>query len=252
MFYAGIIAIAKHEEPYIADWIKYHLGIGFEHIIIYNNDSPDRMVERIAELNDTRVTVHFIPGHPVQDVAYMTGLNMYRETFRWLCFLDIDEYIYTPKPLHETLKEFEPYCAVCPHWVLFGSNSHKTYSPEPVPERFTRCQQDVNRHVKSIVNPKQTGHWVTAHRFTHPVCPVDENFRSIGMLDSIPEHGTINKIYIAHYFTKSLEEFTERRSRPRPDTGEHRYILEEAFAHHDRNERENFDIRDQWRKINNS
>lgn len=249
MKYIGLCALVKHEELYIADWVKYHLGIGIDQIILYVNDSPDRTAELAMQAGGPQVIIHNWPGHPVQHTAHEHCLATYRRRFSWLAFIDADEYFVIHEPFDRLLPEYANYPALCPHWVLFGSNGHKTYSPEPVPERFTRCQQDVNRHVKTICQPTRTGNWITAHRFIHDMRPVQENFQPIEMLDSIPMHGTINRIYIAHYFTKSLEEFTERRSRPRPDTGEIRYNLEEAFAHHDRNERENFDVRNIWRQI---
>lgn len=249
MNYFSICAMMKCEAPYIADWLKYHLGIGAEHIWLYDNDSPDNAADIARDVGGARVTVSHIAGHPVQHLAYIDALQHHKRDSRWILFLDIDEYLWSSAPISEVLKPYEMHSALCPHWILFGSNGHANYSPKPVPVRFTRSQQDVNRHVKSIVNPARTFNWVTAHRFTHDSCPVDENHRPIEMTDSIPLHGTTDVIYVAHYFTKSKEEFTERRSRPRPDTGEYRYNLEEAFKAHDRNERENLDILNTWNKL---
>lgn len=249
MNYFSVAAIFKREEPYIGDWVKYHLGIGAEHIWLYDNDSGDRSAEIAKDIGRDRVTIHPCPGHPVQHVAYARCLHDHRQESRWISFLDVDEYLVCYPPLMEVLKSYEKHPAICPHWRLFGSNGRLKYSPEPVPERFTRSQQDVNQHVKSIVNPMRTNNWVTAHRFTHDVPPVDENHKEIGMTDSIPPNGTADIIYVAHYFTKSKEEFVERRSRPRPDTGEYRYNVEESFAAHDRNEVENLDVLNTWKKL---
>jgi len=249
MKYFSICTIFKHEEPYIADWVKYHLGIGAEHIWMYNNDSPDKSADIARDVGKHQVTVHRCPGHPVQHIAYQLCLQTYRLNTRWLLFLDIDEYLISFTPIHEVLKAYEQHPALCPHWILFGSNGHLNYCPDPVPLRFTRSQSDVNPHVKSIVNTTRTFNWITAHRFVHDARPVDENHNPIEMLDSTPAGGTADVLYVAHYFTKSKEEFTERRSRPRPDTGDYRYNLEEAFATHDRNDRDNFDVRNIWKEL---
>lgn len=249
MNYFSVAAIFKCEEPYIGDWVKYHLGIGAEHIYLYDNDSPDRSAEVAKDVGRDKVTIHPIPGHPVQHKAYAQCLHQYRQASRWLAFLDIDEYLVPLTPLYELLKYYEFYPAVCPHWILFGSSGHQLYTPVPVPERFTHSQADVNIHVKSIVNPMRTHNWVTAHRFTHDTEPVDEKCNRIGMYDSTPAGGTADIIYVAHYTTKSKEECFERRSRPRPDTGEYRYNTEEFFAAHDRNEKENLDVLNIWKKL---
>lgn len=249
MKYFSVAGVFKCEEPYIWDWVKYHLGIGAEHIWLMDNDSPDRSADIAKAAGGNKVTVDTVHGHPVQHVAYARMLADHRHDSRWIAFLDIDEYLVPHAPIREVLKAYEQHSALCPHWKLFGSNGLTNFSPEPVPERFTRSQQDINPHVKSIVNPARTGNWVTAHRFTHNDLPVDENHRPIDMTDSIPPNGTTDVIYVAHYFTKSKEEFVERRSRPRPDTGEYRYNLEEAFAAHDRNEIENLDVLNKWKSL---
>ena len=250
MNYFSICAIFKNEGPYIRDWVKYHLAIGAEHIYLYDNDSTDDSVNQIKWGSwANQVTIYPIHGHPMQQKAYIRFLEMHRLDSRWVLFLDIDEYLYSSTPIKELLKDYENYPCLCPHWLLFGSNHRMDYAPVPVALRFTRCQNDTNVHVKSIVNPVRTYQWVSAHRFTHDDCPVDENKNPIFMTDSTPANGTTDKIYVAHYFTKSVEEFAERRSKPRADTGEVRQKLEETFAGHDRNDRSNLDIANTWSKL---
>lgn len=48
--------------------------------------------------------------------------------------------------------------------------------------------------------------------------------------------------YIAHYITKSREEFLERRSRVRADTSSPREDLEGFWKEHNINEVENLDV----------
>jgi hypothetical protein len=250
MNYFSICAIFKNEGPYIGDWVKYHLAIGAEHIYLYNNDSTDDSDVNIREVAGRhQVTITPIHGHPVQRQAYGICLEDHRLHSRWIAFLDIDEYLYSSTPIKELLKDYERYPCLCPHWILFGSSNHLDYAPFPVPLRFTRCQNDTNAHVKSIVNPIRTYDWVSAHRFIHDDCPVDENKNRIFMSDSTPADGTTDKIYVAHYAVKSYCECIERRSKARADTGEVRKNLEEFFAGHDRNDKENLDIANTWRKL---
>lgn len=248
MNYFSICAIFKHEERYIGDWVKYHLGIGAEHIYLYDNESPDNSAGVAKSIGKSKVTIQTIIGSPVQHVAYARCLADYKFKSRWIAFIDIDEFIVTATPIHNLLRYYEAYPCLCPHWVLFGSNNHLEYAPISVPERFTKCQADVNPHVKSIVNPIRTGNWVTPHRFTHDINPVDENCKPIEMEDSIPPNGTIDKIYIAHYATKSKGECFERRARLRADTGTLRNA-QEFFDTHDRNERTNMDVFKIWRTL---
>lgn len=249
MKYFSVAAIFKHEEPYIGDWVKYHLGLGVEHIYLYDNDSPDKSARIAKEVGGDRVSIEPCPGSPAQKVAYHRCLASHKMETRWLAFLDIDEYLVTYAPVNEVLHAYERHPALCPHWILFGSNGRLVYTPEPVPVRFTRSQLGVNPHVKSIVNPVLTGEWITPHRFTHPNSPVDENHNPITMQDSIPPNGTADVIYVAHYSTKSKQECLERRNRPRSDTGGFHCEAEVFFTVHDVNERENLDVLNIWNRI---
>ena len=33
----AIVAIARMENPYVNEWIQYHIGLGFDHVYIYDN-----------------------------------------------------------------------------------------------------------------------------------------------------------------------------------------------------------------------
>jgi hypothetical protein len=38
----AICAIFRDEAPHIAEWVAYHLMIGFDHFVLYDNKSEDR------------------------------------------------------------------------------------------------------------------------------------------------------------------------------------------------------------------
>ena len=37
-----VCGIAKNEDDYIEDWVRFHLRIGFDHIYLYDNNAPDK------------------------------------------------------------------------------------------------------------------------------------------------------------------------------------------------------------------
>ncbi len=249
MNYLSICAIMKNEAPYIGDWIKYHLGIGVNHIYLYNNDSTDGSQHRAMMAGGYAVTVYDIEGAAKQKDAYNRCLAINGKDSTWMAFLDIDEYlVYKGKHLYDVLTKYEHCSGVCPHWVLFGSNGHRTRSDAPVAERFTRSELGCNPHVKSIVRCSRTTEYISPHRFEHTCPAVDENFIEIQGPDPVPPNGTADRIYVAHYVTKSYEECMARRRQPRADTGGLRNA-EEFFLGHDRNERENLDVLNIWRGL---
>ena len=45
----AICCIAKNENYYINDWVKYHLDLGFDHIYIYDNNDGDDNIGRYID-----------------------------------------------------------------------------------------------------------------------------------------------------------------------------------------------------------
>lgn len=237
--YLSICAICKNEGRYIEEWIKYHRKIGVEHFYLYENESTDHTINVLEALaaRDGDITISRIAGTAKQGGAYNDCVGRRKTASRWIAFIDVDEFVVPQQTdnLTEFLKQYEKYAALCIHWRLFGSNGHKGYTPIPVVERFTYRQQDVNDHVKSIVNPLKTGIYHTPHRFYHTGVVVDEQHQQLGVTDPYPKNGTCNLIQLNHYAVKSYEECKERKSYSRADNGQC-WDIDIYFPAHDRNE----------------
>lgn len=155
--------IAKEEEPYLHEWISYHIGIGFDHIFIADNSDAGTLNETLftpgsptAIYYPQHVTVFHLPGKAMHLQAWFEISDSFKDRDTWGAFFDIDEFIVLHK--HDTIKQLLYECtkpfghrgAVSLNWALFGSNGHKEYSSEPVTKRFTRRQATLNPHVKTI------------------------------------------------------------------------------------------------------
>lgn len=249
--YLSIGAICKNEEKYIREWVEYHRKLGVEHFYLYENDSDDWTLQTIQEMAaaDGDITVAKIGGKVKQGAAYNDCVARRKTESRWIAFIDIDEFIvpHQTDNLQEFLKQYERYAAFCIHWRLFGSNGHKEYSEKPVVERFTYRQQDVNDHVKSIVNPLKTGLYHTPHRFYHTGPVVDEQHQEIASTNPYPTGGTCNLIQLNHYAVKSYEECVKRKSYVRADNGQ-QWDVNTYFPAHDRNEVEDLRALELWQK----
>lgn len=251
MKYLSICTIARNESLYIEEWVRYHLGMGVEHFYIYNNDPTERpMNEKLSPWVGKEVTLIPFPGDTMQPAMMMHALNTYRFTTRWLASMDVDEFLVPLQTdnLQTFLKPYERYSAVCPHWRLFGSNGERTYRPLPVLERFRKRAAEVDRHIKSIVDPSRTFRWVTVHKYTHSTPAVDEYERPIPETESRPEPATADIIQLNHYVTKSYEECLERRNRLRADINA-KHQMPEFFTGHDRNDVEDLTALNYWLKI---
>ena len=245
----AVVVIVKNEEPYIREWIEYHRLAGISHIYLYDNGSTDRTAEYVRPYAEEGfVTMTYFPGRGMQTAAYNDALKKYGKDCRYMAFIDADEFLFSVKPgrklpevVEEIMKENPKACGLAVNWAMFGSAGFKecpksggvlsnyVYRAGPG-ERGTDC-------VKTIVRPE------TVYRYNHPHFPeymlggfsVDENGRRAeGSRNPGPEPV---RIRVNHYFTKSEEEWTERRKIGKADKKDEKDIRTiDEFYRHDNND----------------
>lgn len=250
MKYATIAALIRNEAHYLEEWLKFHIHLGIEHFYLYNNNDQDDGTLDILSKYHSYITLREMKGIKQQTNAVMHCIDTHKDDAAWMCVIDADEFI-VPRfglSVPALLKSFEEFSALCPHWYIFGSNGHTKYEAKPVIERFTKRASEVDRHIKSIVNPKKVIGWVSAHKFTMTSPAVDEHYNYIDNFESRPEPATADIVAINHYVCKSLEECYNRRSRARADTGEVRQ-MPHFFDGHNRNDVEDLTAFNIWKSI---
>jgi len=230
----GICAIFRDEARYLAEWVTFHRLQGVERFYLYNNLSNDDWRLVLApELATGVAEVMDWPDEPGQFSAYADCLTRHRTDTRWIAFLDVDEFLYSPtgKGLPAILKRFDTHPAVVANWRTYGTGGWQRPPAGLVIESYlTRAPDDhpANRHVKSVVYPRQTSTWVqNPHNFRHYGRAVGEDGRAVA--SSFREPATTRILRINHYYSKSVDELQKKISRPRGDLGEFRKA-EEAFA----------------------
>ena len=245
----AVVVIVKNEEPYIREWIEYHRLAGISHIYLYDNGSTDKTAEYVRPYADEGfVTMTYFPGRGMQTAAYNDALKKYGKDCRYMAFIDADEFLFSVKPgrklpevVEEIMKENPKACGLAVNWAMFGSAGFKerpksggvlsnyVYRAGPG-ERGTDC-------VKTIVRPE------TVYRYNHPHFPeymlggfsVDENGRRAeGSRNPGPEPV---RIRVNHYFTKSEEEWIERRKLGKADKKDEKDVRTiDEFYRHDNND----------------
>lgn len=225
--YLSIVCIAKNEAPYIKEWIEYHKLVGVKRFYFYDNESDDNTREILDPyIKDGTVIYNYIKGKCLQMPAYMDAVVKYKNQTRWLAIIDLDEFIVPIEKdsISEFLKDYEQYPAVGINWVMFDSNGHKT---KPLSEggavtaNYTRVYKNYglpdNRHIKSIVNPKQVISIFNPHYaiYKNNQFAVNENFEVI--YGAFTEVHSAQKIRINHYYSKSEEEYAKKTERGNAD-----------------------------------
>lgn len=241
--FLAVCAIAKDEGPYFREWIEWHRRQGVEKFHIYDNGSTDCTREVLQPYIESGLVEYIpFPGQKMQIAAYDDCLRRHRFDTRWLAFIDIDEFIVPVKDstTADFLKRFENFSAVEINWLIYGSNGETEKREEPVMERFRRHSKGdhiLNRHVKSIINPRKIYNMIGCHEAAR-ICgktadshgnPLKKSFR-----DRTPQQDIIR---INHYAVKSREEFVEKQNRGRA-SGKQRPVPDEYFTQYDLNDLE--------------
>jgi len=217
-----VCAIFRDEAPYLAEWVSFHRIQGVERFYLYDNRSSDAWRSEIEpEIAAGIVEVRGWPFVPGQLAAYEDCLLRHRDDARWIAFIDVDEFLFSPtgKPLPEVLRGFDMHPGVMANWRTYGTNGWEQPPPGLVTENYVWRGPDDhpgNRFGKSIVYPRKTLGAVSSHYFRLRGTPVGEDRRPRG--DPIRD-ATTDVLRINHYYAKSEEDLRRKAARPDADTG---------------------------------
>lgn len=215
MYYATLCAIAKDEDPFIVEWLDYHLRLGFEHVHIYDNNSRAPLRESLrpyCEAGLATVTDWPLTKHP-QLSAYMTALRDFGPQSVWMGFLDIDEFLLpkTVTDVRELFDDYSDYGGLAVHWKMFGSNGHKKRPPGGVIANYTTV---VGHYplVKSFVRTACVTHPLSPHHFAYKDGCFAVNEDGVPVASETSYH-TSKRMQVNHYYYKSFEDFTHKMER---------------------------------------
>lgn len=215
MYYAAICAIVKDELKDIREWLFYHLAIGVEHFLIYDNNSQVSLRSTLAPFIDANlVTVVDISLTEAQQLtAYLDALRSWGGNTRWLAFIDIDEFILPLRhdDVRDFLDDYRDYGGVCANWCKFSSNGHIGRPAGGILENYTRSMGLTN-HIKSIVQPAAVLRPASPHHFLFKPGNYCVNEDKIPVRD-FHTYAVADKIRINHYYFKSQQDFYDKMAR---------------------------------------
>lgn len=239
--YLSVVAIAKNEGPYFKEWLDWHISHGVEKFYIYDNESTDNTKDVLQPYIDSGIVDYvYFPGYRRQLAAYDDCLRRNRFKTRWLAVIDIDEFIVPADGLSikEFLRDLEEFPVVEINWLCYGSSGEKKKKPGSVMERFKKHSlpsHPLNKHVKSIMNPRRIYGMVGCHeaaRINGKAVDSNGSRVKVSWRDRNPIH---DKIKINHYAVRSYEEFIEKKARGRA-SGPTRHLEDDYFREYDLND----------------
>jgi hypothetical protein len=216
--YLSICASYRWEGPYLREWVAFHRLMGVERFFLYDNDSDDEHLAALAPyVADGTVDLRHWPEYPMGQVkAYAHCLREHSQDARWIAFVDVDEFLFSPggRPLPEVLKRYERWPGLGVNRVTFGTSGHETKPDGLVVESYTRRLEvpGMTASVKCIVDPARTTRPLNPHTFEHTEGhAVDENERPLQ--GTFAASTSSDVLRVNHYYTKSDEELLLKYSR---------------------------------------
>ncbi|MBA3807871.1 MAG: glycosyltransferase family 92 protein [Solirubrobacterales bacterium] len=267
----------KDEAPYLAEWIEFHRLMGVEHFFLYDNASNDSSRAVLQPWVDAGVVTlgdcAMAPAAGGQSWVYADGLQRARGNARWVAFIDIDEFLFSPErsSLAGVLRDFERHPGVVVNWQIYGSCGFHTMPSGLVIENFltrARASWVRNQRVKSIVDPARAVRCRGPHFFEYQdgALAVTENHEPVRIIErrtglrqltkqlarlplpaidpyavrrSSARDISTQRLRINHYAVKSRQEFSKKMARHAPTAGADRRrsrVDRRYFAYHDRND----------------
>lgn len=220
-YYLSVLAMAKNEGPYFKEWLDWHIDQGVDKFFIYDNESTDNTREILQPYIDRGIVEYnYWTGKKQELPIHDDCFNRHRFDTRWLAVIDLDEFIVPVK--HKNIREFlaekESFASVEINWLVYGSGGAREKEEGDVMKRFTRHslpRHPLNRHVKSISNPRMVCSMIGPHEAARiKGNAADSHGDIIRQVWSHrePQHDVIK---INHYAVKSYEEFLQKRARGR-------------------------------------
>ena len=239
----ALVCIAKLEQPYIEEFVQYHLKLGFAHIVLYDNEDVPTYAAMLSAYPQVRV-IH-LPGNSYHKAVQYVALddfcaNHLRE-FTHVAHIDVDEFIALKR--HANIRDFidEFIVGDCGgigmNWRFFGDSGHAAPTAAPVTHRFTRCAAQGDQHVKTLF---KTEHFA-AFSGCHAVTLTSGHIKTTQgvVFDGPFSPPDVSVIQLNHYKCKTLPEFQRARTRQRADVqGETHENVTENFHIYNHNEEE--------------
>lgn len=227
----GIVCIVKNEGAYIGEWLQFHILQGATDFIIYDNGSTDDTLVA-ARKHSVGANCTIVPWKTfavadehkfsIQSLAYGHALCNFGPELRWMAFIDIDEFLFSPSgsPLPEVLTDLGHLPSIAVPWVNFGPNGHQARPEGLVIENYTECaphpllaaQRSLLRY-KSIVDPQKVAA-MGSHLFPlreYGTVAFNEKGRMIAQHNvTDPSFVVSERLRLNHYFTRSIAEIQTR------------------------------------------
>ena len=109
----SLIACAKNEKPYLSEWLSYHLNLGFDKIMLFDNGGNGELK------SNGKIEVYDAPGDRIQLQSYAFALSQMKYN-DWCFVCDVDEFLNIGGlSVQDFLKPYQGIDVVKLNWVVY-------------------------------------------------------------------------------------------------------------------------------------
>ena len=233
-----MITLIKNENLYLREWVEHYLKLGFDKVIIYDNNDADGempnvivqdyidsgVVELLDKYRDNGKGDHWSQ----QIISYNDCLENNKDILDWVLCCDADEFlcIEDDRNIHEVFDYmgYNKYDEVLVSWYTLGGND-LYYTNKPLSERFTKHVNyyvklpDYSQNSENFVKPfikvssgirfnDKNMHSAVSNKVCNPLCINVSISKNTMSTDWCCHH----VMYLKHYAFKSLSEFLYRKN----------------------------------------
>lgn len=216
-----VFACAKNEDDYIREWVDHNLEIGFDKVIIAdNNDDPSILAGILSEqISNGTVQIFKCSGLKGFQL-YIYDMFLSESNYKWCAYFDCDEFLELSQ--HKSVKDFlsiiKEDCVLI-NWMVFGGGENYLKKDGTLRERFNEPVGPSplfkeNFYVKPIV---RSGRQFLGFKTTHSPTPkyiASYNLGGYAHADfqsHVYAPPRYKYAYIRHYYTKSFEEWIHNK-----------------------------------------
>ncbi len=215
ILYAGYTA-----ESSLTEWLDFHFQSGVNHVYVYDSSYATRKIS-IDEKFLPNVTIipHDYIWRPIKSInahslAYAHAVRNFGSLYKWMIFLDSDEFIYTKscRSLKDVLQDYSDKPALAIPWLMFGFGGNNTRPNISTFHAYTeRLIFPVQSKIKCIVQPKFVTAIINDHivEVNNGLSDVVDQFNN-KIKSTTYSYVDLGDIRINHYYTKSREELINK------------------------------------------
>jgi len=214
----AICAIFKDEVRNLGEWIAFHQSVGVDHFYLYDNRSSDNFEEVLAEhVRSGLVTYTNWPEYPGQLSAYRDCVKRFSGQARWIAFIDLDEFLFSPrhKDMTGVLDRFRDCPALSVHSYHFGSSGHRERPEIRTTEAFTR-REAIPTCGKTVANPRWIRGISNPHTFRYWGWGNQTLNTERQTADPLGPRRPVDVLRINHYWSRSLADLEAKIARTDP------------------------------------